>query len=249
MSKTQILYATAFALLSTCTQKQTVMETPLVPAHFDYSPPTRANPGSTNMTIALLKPQFVGSKPEYYVPPFDEMAKSMANDFEELLTAKGFTIKGPFGSRDEMVYNDKVTSDFTLEVSIDLNPQYNRKYTTLTNWGTLVDKNENANFYKMTGEVALSGNLVITASSPQYGEKLWKKNIALQQQSFTYIGSAKWRNVPSMADELKQDNAVYNTVSRQLEQYYSSAFNLAWQQLDPAEMKTIAAQAKRADKK
>ncbi len=116
----------------------------------------------------------------------------MANDFDEMLTAKGFTIKGPFGSRDEMVYNDKMNSDFAFEVNIDLRPQYNRKYTPMTNWGTLVDKNASQNLYRMNGEITFSGDLIITAASLQYGEKLWKKNIHLQPQSFTYVGSAKW---------------------------------------------------------
>ncbi len=52
-----------------------------------------------------------------------------------------------------------------------------------------------------------------------------------------------------MADELKQDNLVYNTVSRELEKYYLGALALCWQQIDPAEMRTISAQARKADRK
>lgn len=215
-----------------------------VPAKFDFSPPSRTESGAAKLVVALIKPQFVGDKPEYYAPPFNEMASSMANDFEELLTAKGFTIRGPFGSRDEMVYNDKLSSSLTLEVNIDLNPQYSQKTTFDPGLGVII-----APSYKTTGEVTLGGNLVITASSPQYGEKLWKKNIALKQVSFSYSGSVKWTSPPSMADELKQDNEVYNTLSRELEKYYSQALNLAWQQIEAAEMKGVADQAKKADKK
>lgn len=76
--------------------KSTVTTNQRVPAKFDYSPPSRTQSGATNITIALVRPKFVGENPEYYVPPFNEMASSMANDFQELLTAKGFTIRGPF---------------------------------------------------------------------------------------------------------------------------------------------------------
>jgi len=247
--KPLLLAVLLFAICGCTASKQTVTTIQRIPATFDFSPPSRVQVGNANMTVALIRPSYGSKDPEFYVPPFTDMASSMAGDFEEMLTAKGFTIKGPYGSRDEMVYTDKVNSDFAFEVTIDPKPTYNRRYTTITNWGTIVDKNAAQNFFKMNGEVTFSGRLTITAKAPQYGEKLWIKNIDIQPQSFTYVGSAKWVNIPSMADELKQDNVVYNTVSRELEKYYAAAFNLCWQQIDPAEMKTIAAQAKRADKK
>lgn len=96
------------------------VEVQRIPAKFDFNPPSQETVGSANATIAIVKPTFVGQNPEYYVSPFKEMAINMGNDFEELLAAKGFTVRGPFNSRDEMVYNDKVNSSFIFEVSIDL---------------------------------------------------------------------------------------------------------------------------------
>lgn len=256
MTKT-FLVATLSMLCMSCfaPQQTTTTAPPLqrIPAKFDFSPPSRSQVASTTITIAIVRPMYVGKNAEYFVPPFKEMAESMGNDFEELLTAKGFTIRGPFGSRDEMVYNDKVNSSFVLEIGIELNPQYNRKYATTakTNWGALLDKTASATTYtqKMSGEVILTGSLVINAKSAQYGELLWKKNIALQPASFTYTGSLTWTGVPTMAEELTKDNQVYNTVSKELEKFYLQALNLAWQQIDPAEMKSVAEQAKKADKK
>ena len=182
------------------------------------------------------------------------MADRMANDFDELLTAKGFTIRGPYGSRDEMVYEAKINSSFILEIGIELSPQYNRKYNKFAQSPSfaqlMVDKNAPTTYtYKMNGEVTLGGNLVIKAKSAQYGELLWTKSIALDPSSFTYIGQLKWNAIPSMSDELKQDNLVYNTISSELEKIYLKALTLAWQQIDPAEMKTVAEQGKKADKR
>lgn len=78
-----------------------------VPARFDFSPPSKADVGATGITIALIKPSFINNNPYAYVDPIGEMATSMANDFNELLTAKGFKIRGPFQSRDAMTYSDK----------------------------------------------------------------------------------------------------------------------------------------------
>jgi hypothetical protein len=224
-----------------------------IPAKFDFSPPSRSQVGVTNITIAIVKPTYIGKNPEYYIAPFNEMAVSMGNDFEELLTAKGFTMRGPFGSRDEMVYNDKVNSSFVLEIGIELNPQYNTKYhtSTKTNWGALLNKNASASISSIStsGEITISGNLVINAKSAQYGELIWKKNIALQPSSFTYDGSISWATNPTIAEEINKDNQVYNTLSSELQNFYMKSLNLAWQQIDPLEMKSVAEQAKKADKK
>src|SRR5690242_4186653 len=113
----QILSLLTIIVLTGCgSVKQTATQPPIqrVPAKFDYSPPSRAQAASSGITIAIVKPTYVGKNPEYFVPPFNEMAVSMGNDFEEMLTAKGFTMRGPFGSRDEMVYNDKLNSNFVL---------------------------------------------------------------------------------------------------------------------------------------
>lgn len=247
-----------FALMSTgcISSKSTTSTAPIIqriPAKFDFSPPSRSQAGTTGITIAIVKPTYVGQNPEYYVQPFNEMATSMGNDFEELLTAKGFTMRGPFGSRDEMVYNDKINSSFVLEIGIALNPLYKRKYvtTTKTNWAGILNSSAPATIQrqKMSGEITLAGNLVINAKSAQYGELIWKKNIALDPASFTYLGSLSWQGYPTMAEELNQDNQVYNTLSGELEKFYTKALALAWQQIDPAEMKTVAEQAKKADKK
>ncbi len=45
----------------------------------------------------------------------------MGVDFEELLIAKGYSIRGPFSSYDEVVFRDKQDSDLLMEVEINFN--------------------------------------------------------------------------------------------------------------------------------
>lgn len=250
-----VIFIILFAACSS--PKQTTTATPPVqriPARFDFSPPSRAQAGSTNIAIAMVKPSYVGKNPEYFVNPFNEMAVNMASDFDELLTAKGFTIRGPFGSRDEMTYNDKLNSGFILEIGIELNPQYNRRYIRTAHSPSIADLLLNKNApttytNKMVGQVTLGGNLVVKAKSAQYGELLWTKSIALESASFDCPGQIIWTGVPNMHEELNKDDLVYNTLSRELEKLYAKALSLAWQQIDPAEMKTVAEQGKKADKR
>lgn len=42
---------------------------------------------------------------------------------------------------------------------------------------------------------------------------------------------------------------MYNLVGQELNKIYTEAMDLAWQQIDVAEMKTVAEQAKKADKR
>lgn len=247
---------TLFALLFLNSCSSTKNLTPSVqriPSKFDFVPPSKSEIGSSKMTIAIVKPVFISQNPEYLVSPFPEMATSMGNDFEELLGAKGFTMRGPFNSRDEMVYTEKVNSSFILEIQIDLNPQYTTNLTSHSHTGLanlLIASAPLADItYTTNGEITFGGNLVLTALSPQYGEKIWKKNIALEKATFSYTGTTPWDGRPSMAQQLVQDNLVFNKVSGELDKYYKNALDLVWRQIDPEEMKIVTKQAKEADSK
>jgi hypothetical protein len=216
-----------------------------IPAKFDFTPPSRAKVGSASLTIALVKTSYVQKDAaENLMSPYSDMASHMAEDFKELLTAKGFTVRGPFDSRDRMTYNDKLSTDIAVTVNIDLKRDYNRKYKYDPGMGVILPAN-----YKMSGQITLSPTLNIIANSPQYGELIWEKNISLDPVNFTYTGTLKWANIPEWPEELKQDNEVYNAFSKELDTIYLQALELAWQQIDLAEMKSVADQAKKADKK
>ena len=220
-----------------------------IPPKFDFSPPSREGVGAAGLTIALINPTYVQrTAAENLMSPYSDMASKMAQDFQELLTAKGFTIRGPYGSRDEMTFTDKTNSDIAFNVVIDLQREYNRKYNQHSSWGGLLSKDLSYS-YTMSGEIVFKPSLIITASSPQYGELLWKKNITIKPEVFNYTGTKAYYQVPAWADELKEDNTVYNLVAQELDKIYKEAMELAWQQIDVAEMKTVAEQAKKADKK
>jgi len=239
-------------ILTSCTTKQKLpTKAARNQAKFDFVPPAKDVAGSANMSIAIVKPVFVSNVAEYLESPFPEMAVNMGNDFEELLAAKGFTMRGPFNSKDEMVFNDKVNSSFILEISIDLAPLYTINYavTQVGVGASLLFGGSPISQFTTGGTVTFGGNLVLTASSPQYGEKIWKKNIALEKSTFTFIGSEKWNSRPNMADLLKQDNLVYNTIVAELDKIYNKSLDLVWRQIDPNEMKIVTEQAKKADKK
>lgn len=220
-------------------------------ATFNFTPPSQVSPGAVNMSIAIVKPVFISKDAEYLSSPFPEMATSMGNDFEEILTTKGFTVRGPFESRDAMVYTEKKNSSFIIQIEIDLrlvSDSYTVTHSNFNALGLLVASESFTNdSYTTKGNITLGGNLILTALSSQYGEKIWKKQIALNNSNFSYVGNRLYSFRPSIADQLAKDNKFYNAFIAELEKFYAYSLNLVWSQLDPAEMKIVANQAKEAD--
>jgi hypothetical protein len=249
MKRVSLFFIACLILISCTAPRQATSSIQRLPPKFDFSPPSRVQSGEANLTIALVNPSYVQQNAaENLISPYSDMASKMAQDFQEMLTAKGFTIRGPFGSRDEMTFSDKTNSDIAFTVSISLEREYNRKYNEKATFGSLLSSQLGSSI-TMKAEIVFRPSLVISAYSPQYGELLWKKNITLKPSVFSYAGTTKYTEVPTWAEELKRDNSVYNIVSEELDKIYKEAMVLAWQQIDVAEMKTVATQAKKADKK
>ena len=101
---------------------------------FDSAPETEAPPGSADVTFAIVGTQFViasnyqqGMFPEQNMvlqpsqqPPllFLQLASNMTKDLEEVLTARGYGIRGYYDTLDEMIYPDKEGSDLILRAKI-----------------------------------------------------------------------------------------------------------------------------------
>lgn len=114
---------------------------------FDYVPTTEAAPGSADITFAIVGAEFVSPTahqqglfrqlqqqgirlPSAPPPPlFQQLTSNMTKDFAEVLTAKGYTIEGIYGTVDEMNYPDKEGSDLILTAKVnffaDTSVQYN----------------------------------------------------------------------------------------------------------------------------
>lgn len=209
---------------------------------YNFEPPQRESVASANVTIALLKPVFLlGDYNGNSEDPYNKFASKMVNDIEALLTAKGYKVRGPFSSRDEMVFNDKQNSDFTLEIALDYNAEVQR------NWKTRYNIIGNYNTYQVTsGNVNISAALVMTAKSNFSGEKLWKKNLDLGNKSFSYSGSVRWEGTDlTFRRELTEDINFWNPYTKQLEAVYGEALSTLWKQFDVNELQLVAKEAKK----
>lgn len=210
---------------------------------FSYSPPQRDSVASTGLTIALLTPIFIDQDINKAGAPWNDFAKAMANDVEELLTAKGFRVRGPFNSIDEMVFSDKQNCDFIVQISIDLNLKNDRIYKS----GLNLFGGSGLSYKVAKGDVTMNSTVILTAISCFTNEKLWKKSLDIAEQNFTYTGTVKWEGAPNFITEFKQEINLWNPVCRNLEETYKSSFGILYKQFDKDEMANIAKEAKKSD--
>ena len=118
---------------------------------FDYVPATEAAPGSADVTFAIVGSEFVTpTTPQQGLllqqgillpsapPPllFQQLISNMTKDFEEVLTARGYTIEGVYRTLDEMNYPNKEGSDLILTAKVKFGADTSVQYASknLTKW-------------------------------------------------------------------------------------------------------------------
>lgn len=206
-------------------------------AKFEYQPQTRTQVANSGITVCLIKPFFDGNNGDNFAAPLEQFKGSMQEELQNLLIAKGFRVRGPFKTRDEMVFEDKKQSDFTLVVSIHWDAIENRNIKAIHGPGGFKDKN---------GEVNISSSLDVTAISNFSGEKIWRKHLSLDPQHILWVGSVDLGKTAQVAfwDEYNKDNALAEPLGKALEATYKSCMEFLWNQFDISEMKNVADEAK-----
>ena len=231
-----------FVLTTSCVPTKQVTPAKYDP-QFTYTPEQRKQISKSSLTVAIIDPVFSDGEKNTLVEPYKSFVSNMADDFEETLNANGFKIKGPFKTRDEMVYTDKLNSDFALEIQVEIlseNGDFGKR--SLSFGDALMYKDA----YRLAGTFYHKGRIIITATDPIDGEKFWKKTVDLSRKPVTTDGVLKFTGpVSSIGDEaVMSDVGIYNPVAKVLEEYYAEAMQSLSKQIDPREMEQVASQIK-----
>jgi hypothetical protein len=85
-------------------------------ANYNYTPPSQAEVQQSPVifTVGKIAFEYLGKKAWMSMPQFVNMEKAVAEDLPEILTAKGFSVRGPFDTYDLIPYADKKAIDFFL---------------------------------------------------------------------------------------------------------------------------------------
>ena len=236
-----IVYATMVS--SSAKKKYSAKPAPItfkVP-NYEYAPPTQSSVGSTDLKILLLEPRFNEKFKYADYRIFNDFSKFMAGDINESLTAKGYTVRGPFENYEGALYTDKVESDLLLNVQIDFD--LNDQNVIWNGTEILVSgKRKTAVYntqYKFSGFFVLSGKLNLSLSEPLTKEKIWVKNIPLKQRKINIISSGVYKNLRDYTAAFETEPSFSNPFITTMQDYYKEILNIAWDNLDPNELASL----------
>lgn len=197
--------------------------------NYDYAPPEDGFKKSKDISFILIQPNFAKGFEYFDYAPFTTFSKSMANDYVEMLTKRGYKYIGPINSYDEIVYSDKKNTDLLLEseLSFELVGQSPFQYTS----GTTMIGNLPYERYFADGELSISGKINFFVSEPFTHTKIWVKSIPIETQKITL--KTKYYN---SKNELLNSPEVWNAFVNALEVVYTKSLQTAWNYLDPEEL-------------
>lgn len=219
---------------------------PMLTPNFNWSAAASAQPGSANVTVGLIQPDYIinwgGQIPE----PFYSYRKSLEDDFLELLTEKGYTVRGPYASRDEMVFSDKEACDIILNVEVD--PIFK---TVAGGWRAQLIKCGTEYYYKYVGTLAMYGKINLVASEPISGEKVWSKSVELPEANTGELKSKYMvcGGAGSLLDLIRQDATVANPMTSMLQTNYSEVLDKCDKLVEPVEFQRLKPQIQKLKSK
>lgn len=154
---------------------------------FDYTPTKEATPGSANVTFAVVGTQIGTNFGGNASPLFKDFASSMTNDFMEVLTARGFGVRGPFSTYEEILFPDKQASDLILTAKFEINPDLSNAPLEVRHYSSNEYLPSAGTFYldmpvgeaKASQVVIIKGQINLTISESLTNEKIWTKSVPI----------------------------------------------------------------------
>lgn len=202
---------------------------------FDYSPVKDKRPGAANVTFAV-----VGANYPKLISVFEEFGRNMSDDFVEILNARGYTVRGPFHTYDDMTFPDKKGSDLALIPEIELSGDAS---------GLRWDQSFGAALFGQagftgSGSLVIRGRVNLVVAESLSREKMWTKSVDIPPMTVNIDETRMYGSAGVPADVLLQNEpSIYNDVAKTLEAQYKAILDRAYQYLDPEEMLIVKKQA------
>ena len=192
---------------------------------FDYTPLGEAVPGSANATFAIVGAQF-----ETPVPLFKTFVSNMTKDFGEILTARGFSVRGPFIEYNDMTYSDKEGSDLILTAEVEFSSDTSQiRYSSLR---------------IPSGSVTVKSHVNLIVLESLTNERLWTRSVAITPFTVNLLSRKAYTVRATLAALLVNENQFYSDVGRALEAQYTEIMNKIYGYLDSKEMVNVTQAAR-----
>ena len=222
---------------------------PRIEPTFDYEP-IMAGAGRTAITFAVVGNEFEiplidlsqsGPGMTYDSPSIPLLGRfntNMKEDFAEIITARGYTLRGPFETYDEMTFVDKENSDLVLNAKIDFDTISRIK---VADWRK---REGSAIIHRLSGQVQMSCRISLIIKESLTNERIWTKSVNISPIAVRVSPSVVYDQVyVTLVDILNRDNEFYTALGRRLDAQYDEILNRTYGYLDPREMAIIGKQA------
>lgn len=236
--------ALIFAIFYNCGSSVPAVQQKRVVKNYDWKPLSTSTAKSAGVTLLLVNPSYGEKFKDEKEPIFKKFKTNMGVDFEELLVARGYSIRGPFNSYDEVVFRDKQDADLLMEVEIDFNYEAGQGVFKKSRNLTAAVFGKTQYDYYLSGNLFIGGKINITLKEPSTSEKLWVKSIPLEDKT-VYLNTSKYKTKSAVFS----DPGYLNPMQEVLNEYYQSSMNLAWKYLELAELRELKSQVKAIRKK
>jgi hypothetical protein len=189
MKRFLILTAFAGAMLLAYVASQSSRQAQVVPvqrriANFDSTPKESVSSGSADVVLVILQPTFAEEFVLNRYPNIQilkEFTSKMAADFQEVVTARGYTYRGPYKKWDNVVYSDKRQGDMYLLAVIDLD--FDKSLVNSSPVGYNTKRGFINTGYRFSGQVVMKGKVNLYLTETTRNERLWVKSIELDNKS------------------------------------------------------------------
>lgn len=220
--------------------EKVVLEERMVP-RFEYTPEEAPGLGSADLTISLISPNYARGITAS-AEPFYSFKKSLEAEMMELLTQRGYSVRGPFRSIDEMLYSDKEASHLAISISIE--PIFD---WVAGGWREVEVNGGGKGYIVKEGIGRLYGKLNLLAIEPISGERMWAKSVSIPEQRtkefssyYVYGGRGDVSSLTSLSVLCRDgDNNVSNALTEVFQATFDDIMNQTWRHLDPAEFERL----------
>ncbi len=225
MKKTFYFIATfVFVALLFCSCAMNKITTPLEVPDYDFSPPSTVEPGSAGIKIALFEPIYQGNFAYSEKSPFKQFRSSMGKDFEEILTARGYIVKGPYDGYDLMTYSDKTECELGLFADIEMyisETSGGWRYSPPGAYGM-------GDVSRYQGTLTLSGKITLYVSETFTKQKLLVKSLPIPQTEIVVKAEGKYQGFQQPNTIPLNNPGVHNPIANALKEFYQSTMKRVW---------------------
>lgn len=238
MKKTFLLFLITLFMAGCFAPKQ--VSQPKQTFNFAYTPKESNKPGSAKMVIAFVKPYYATSFTSANGELFSRFRDALGNDIEQLLIAKGFSMKGPYASYDEMIFEDKKTVE--MAIYIEIAPSFTAQEGGWKMNVSLLGPKYNT--YSYSGTASLIGKINISGVEPLTNQKIWAKSVSIPNVENIPIETSVKYNHQLTSFELINDPGVYNALGKALTAQYAGIMDKISDHFNVEELNSLKQQIK-----